>query len=140
LYWGLRPLYAGWRSRKWTAIEGEVLHARVRKAQGDRGNDQYDADVEYTYQPEIRPYRSTRIAFSFAGTGFLTQEGAKEFIAPYRAGKKVTVYYDPRDPSSAVLQTGARFSLFMTVFCVITGIPFTAVAIWFLANTLFKGR
>src|SRR5439155_23288043 len=63
----------------------------------------YGARIVYDYQVETHVYSSERISFSdFAHT----KDYAQSFINKYPKGKEVTVYYQPSNPSLAVLEPG----------------------------------
>ena len=93
-----------------------------------RGNSQYNAEVTYKYQPTPREYLGERIFFTFSTHAYQTEGGARECIAPYKKGAKVTVYYDPSDPGNAVLHPGVRCSLFLSVFLSTFGVFMLGVA------------
>jgi hypothetical protein len=62
----------------------------------------YHYSIEYEFTVGGKNYRSDEITFN--NNYSLDQEFAQTYISKYPVGKKVTVYYDPHDPSFSVLE------------------------------------
>jgi len=97
---------AAWESRTWPVAAGVVQHSQVerRHRRGKHHSVNYQARVEYAYSVEGRYYRSSRISFGDAGTGF--RAPARWIVDRYPITSEVIVHYDPEDPESAVLVAG----------------------------------
>jgi len=107
IYWGTRA--EARRARRWPSTQGSIVHSRVESflvLSGTPGaTDQrvrmYRPFVEYQYAVEGRQYHGARLAFG-ADT-FGPEEGAARRVALHPEGSAVTVHYDPKHPSNAVL-------------------------------------
>jgi hypothetical protein len=62
----------------------------------------YHYSIEYEFTVNGKNYRSGEITFD--NNYSLEQKFAQAYISKYPVGKKVSVYYDPRDPSFSVLE------------------------------------
>ena len=84
----------GLAARGWPTVEGEVILSR-RHAGRTRLK-----DFEYGYSVAGQDYTSSRAAF-------LRVPYVDPLHETYPSGRRVTVHYDPEDPSRAVIETGA---------------------------------
>ena len=106
-------------TQRWNRAEGTVVVSRIA-----RGPDTPDVPViEYEYQVSGQNYRSDRIGYSIVGSS----SDARVFRDKYPVGKQVTVYYKPEDPSSAVLEPGLRWPIFLFLG---VGVAFLAACFW----------
>lgn len=98
---------AGWlalRSRQcrhWPSVTGVVIESRV----DDAHLEMTKPVLRYRYQVGGQSHVGFRVAF--AGYG-ISRRAMVRLIQPYPQGSTVTVYYNPRDPASAVLDNTAR--------------------------------
>lgn len=97
-------------TRSWPQVTGRVLHARVVKSSfsnRSRGrlvdSTVYDPLVEYEYAVSGVRYQGRRIAVGI-GYSRTDRKAVERQVAPYQAGADVPVFYDPADPSRAVLE------------------------------------
>jgi hypothetical protein len=91
------------KSAQWPTTSGEITYSRVRYVRGRRF-DGYLGDVQYRYRVGDAEHLSSRV--SFARGHLAAAEAWQRALAPYPVGQKVTVYYDPQNPASAVLEPG----------------------------------
>ena len=93
-------------AKTWLPTSGIILGSRVetRRSRDSEGNSKvsYHPVVDYQYQVIGQSFNGDRIGFS---QGNFASAKADKLIAPYQEGAQVTVYYDPSDPSQAVLVT-----------------------------------
>jgi hypothetical protein len=158
-YYGMRVVRAASASNGWPSIEGEVMESQVvYTREGDRDYDPYVGRVLYAYWVDEVSYTSDQIAFGMRqgrlpilletaeerdararrllnNPRSITDEGHPgRYVQGYRPGKKITVYYNPSDPSVAVLVPGINpyaclplgagvFLAFVGLFLVTTGRP-----------------
>lgn len=117
-------------TRSWPQVTGRVLHARIIKSgwsNRSRGrvafSSVYDPLVEYEYTVNGVTYQGRRIA---VGTGYShsVRGEVERQVAPYKAGADVTVFYDPADPSQAVLEHGLAGG---PILLVIAGVVFVVI-------------
>lgn len=111
--------YSIWRglsTLRWTSTQGKVLESKVVRslmASEDKGPG-YEPSVQYEYSVAGKEYKGSQIALVQALR--FTRGRAEDIARQYREGSRVTVYYDPKDPSSSVLQRG------MTTFAPFVGL------------------
>lgn len=95
-------------ARSWPTAAGTVLESALesRRSSNNRGWVNYPR-VIYTYTVSGQSYASSRIApgMEVGGTG------APGVIAKYPPGAQVKVYYNPQNPSDAVLETNTPASV-----------------------------
>jgi hypothetical protein len=95
--------------KTWLTVPGAVLNSEVKVNQhhGSKGRTTvtYEPAVSYQYKVNDQSYSGDHIGF---GTTTYGRSKAEKIIALYPTGAPVTVYYDPADPSQAVLETKAK--------------------------------
>ncbi len=109
---GLGLLYLDWSlwrqvkaSRQWPATEGSVTATAVAEVTVTRRKtriEMHEARVAYRYTVEGRDCNFDRIGWT--PYHFADPALARQFLAGFPVGSKVTVYYDPQRPTRAVLQ------------------------------------
>lgn len=107
-YQGSDQVWTAWSARAWPTVEGEVVHSRLTGRA---------FDVRYRYTVDGAALESRRVHVGqFSGL-----EGyARAIAARYPTGSPVLVYYDPDEPSSAVLEHRVPWtSLLLTVIGVV---------------------
>jgi hypothetical protein len=88
---------------QWPSTLGTVNASYLeRRSSGDSGSTNYPV-VQYSYQVSGQAYQGTKIAPGpeVGGTG------AGRVVERYPAGAQVMVFYNPQNPSDAVLETKA---------------------------------
>ena len=116
---------------QWPSTMGTVMMSRIEQRSSDDGYTDYPV-VQYSYQIGGQAYQSMKLAPGpeVGGTG------ARKAVAKYPAGAQVMVFYDPQNPSDAVLERKAPAQwlmwLLLIIFdCALCGvIPF----IWWSMN------
>lgn len=99
-----RQLRDAVHSPSWPTTRGTVVVSSVdREWNAREGEHYYDLHIWYTYVVGGREYRGTAVTFGRhrAGPDYMYRIKAK-----YPIGSSVSVYYDSRDPSRAVLEPG----------------------------------
>ena len=108
---------------QWPSTLGTV-HASYleRRSSGDEGSTNYPV-VQYSYQVSGQAYQGMKLAPGpeVGGTG------AGKVVARYPAGAQVMVFYNPQNPSEAVLERKAPAQwimwLILVIFdCVLCGV------------------
>ena len=109
---------------QWPATMGTVnaSYLERRRSSSDSGSTNYPV-VHYSYQVGRQAYQGTKIAPGpeVGGTG------AGKVVDRYPAGAQVMVFYNPQNPSDAVLETRAPAQwlmwLILAIFdCVLCGV------------------
>ena len=98
-----RQLHNAVVSPAWPQTEGRVTHSMVDRER--RGSEEYGAELHvwYTYQVDGQSYRGTVVTF---GRNRVGEAHMRAVAARYPVGATVRPYYDPADPSVAVLEPG----------------------------------
>jgi len=108
----------------WTSTMGTVMMSTIeqRHSGNDSGYTDYPV-VQYSYQVGGQAYQGLKIAPGPEMGG----SGARGVVAKYPAGAQVMVFYNPQNPSEAVLEKKASGQwvmwLLLVVFdCVLCGV------------------
>ena len=91
--------------KSWSSTMGTVVNSYLerRRSSNNRGSVNYPV-VQYAYQVDGQMLQGSKIApgMNVGGTG------AGRVVERYPAGAQVMVFYDPKNPSDAVLETKAQ--------------------------------
>ncbi len=136
---GVGLLVRAHRSRQWNTAEGTIMQndivtdsaaiTSVGVAQGAL----YRALLQYRYTVDDREYTASTVSAADMATNSI--ERARKVAEKYQAGSSVTVYYDPRKPSRAVLQPGITAGAWLPV---VVGIGITVIST--IMRAAFVGR
>ena len=88
---------------QWPSTKGTVMTSTIEwRSSSDSGSTAYPV-VQYSYQVNGQAYQSYKLAPGpeLGGTG------ANKVVARYPAGAQVMVFYNPQNPSEAVLERKA---------------------------------
>ena len=110
-------------TKNWPTVEGVITFAELSRTQNSEGNDMYFANIEYSYTVEENEYTESTISTADGTTSMKNM--IKKQLRKYAKGTKVTVYYDPEFPNTAVLEPGAGFIFGLLLklpllFCVVS--------------------
>lgn len=132
----------GWPNVTARVLQSEIVekHAKTGESRvGSRAIDYYTVEVTYAYAVDGHEFTSRRYAL-FKSLNARSRFHAEELRKPYLPGTEVPAYYDPADPSRAVLVVGWR-GLFTKLVTALGFFGFVAVAIGVLAlRQRGKGR
>lgn len=101
-------------SLTWPSVTGTVLVSQmVEETSGEVSG--YSPLVTYSYAVSGQALQSSRVAF--------VASKSKKVVAKYPKGSPVQVYFDPQQPSKAVLEKGGstRFMVFLGVALILGG-------------------
>ncbi len=88
-----------YNTKKWPSVTGKILMSRLV-----RSGSKLKPKIVYQYSVGDRTFKGENI---YAGTLILSLSSpASTLIKQYPEGKKVTVYYNPKNPQEAVLKRG----------------------------------
>ena len=79
----------------WKRVKATITHTELRKAGPHSGPQQFSVRIKYNYNVAGKEYHSER--FGFFGVSYPGRA-----LGPYKVGKTVTVYCNPKDPAQAV--------------------------------------
>ena len=100
---------------QWPSTMGTVMASTIEWRSSSEGGSTAYPVVQYSYQVNGQAYQSYKLAPGpeVGGTG------AKKVVARYPAGAQVMVFYDPQNPSDAVLERKAPAQWLMWLILVI---------------------
>lgn len=114
-------------AQSYPETRGEVVHSELERHSGEDGYT-YGADIHFTY--EVEGQRFTNEEYAYGAWNNSDSSGARKMLRKYPVGKTVRVYYNPSDPSDAVLERGVQgMHAFMLMFMA----PFNVVmlGLWY---------
>jgi len=128
IYQSVRSRQKADASRSWPATSGQVTDAQVAHhtntdSDGDT-SEHYTPKVSYTYQALGQEYQGNKIGFGFQQS-FGSSAKAQAALARFPVGGQVTVYYDPNNPSEAVLERkagGSTLSLVLGIIFIVVSL------------------
>lgn len=89
-------------SQNWPSVEGIVVVSFLEEYVDDEQQTSYTPRVKYEFTVDGQRYGSQQVRFGIEQSyGF--PNVARKHIENYPVGQGVTVYYDPAEPTSAVL-------------------------------------
>ena len=134
LYYARRLSAKAQQSLSWPSAEGVISHSamllQMQQTSSSTNAATYKADVAYRYKVRGRDYSSGRITLlDFSSTA----GRAQSIVNRYADGAPVTVYYNPVDPSDAVLERGGTSGIGVLY---IIGAIFAAAGVLFFIGSL----
>ena len=96
--WAGRILWQVWRAQRWPAAPGQVVAVKFPERRGTKGRPYQTYEIRYRYSA------AGGASFESRRVGFGVLHAATDLAPPIRPGEPLAVYYDPRDPSNAVLR------------------------------------
>jgi Protein of unknown function (DUF3592) len=110
--WGILQLYDAARSYNWPHVTGTIIssaaHSKVMRGRHGEFIAHWP-DVQYEYVVGDRHFVSDRIMFTHRG---FSKSETQRLVDTYPVNKIIAVYFDPRNPDSAVLQPGIWWLFF----------------------------
>ena len=103
IFSGVSNMMTAKSSESWPSVQGVVLKSKVSVDNSGDGTT-YGADVIYRYKVSGESYKGDKVTISEVSTS--SRNRARKIVKRYRKGKKVTVYYDPGEPKTSVLERG----------------------------------
>lgn len=137
-YGAMQALYAN-ASQNWPQVTGTITSSEFIERQAETSDrvPLYDARIRYHYEVDGESYRSDRVAFGTYASSDAT--AAYDLVNRYPGGAPVTVYVDPADPSSAVLEPGVGTGI-RVVIGVGAGITVIGLITTFAASRMQRSR
>jgi hypothetical protein len=137
---GILNIVKGSASNDWPTTRGEVLTSEVQSrletsdsssGSGSRRRRKtttttvYWAEMKYSYVVEGVSFEGARVDYGMESRSS-KRTRADEIVALYPVGEEVLVYYDPSDPSEAVLEPGVGADAFLFP---LIGVLFTLIGL-----------
>jgi hypothetical protein len=117
-------------SKSWPTTEGTITGTELESAYDDDGDlSGYTPRVYYDYTIDGRTYSSGTYGIS---TGKMNQARAEQVIAPFLAGQKVRVFYNPKNQHDAVINTDFNRTIY--ILLVISVVLGAGGLVWIIAG------
>ena len=117
---------------QWPSTMGTVNASYLERRSSSEGGSTNYPVVQYSYQVGGQPYQGMKIAPGpeVGGTG------AGKVVGRYPAGAQVMVFYNPQNPSDAVLETKAPAQWLMWLILIIFDVALCGVIpiVWWSMN------
>ncbi len=111
----------GYKSRNWPIAEGTVLDSSMEAHQSrDEDGDirtTYGVTIQFKYLVDGQEFQGNRRTFSNVRTS--SARRTEKILERYPPGGSVSVYYDPDDHSSSVLEPGVGSVTYVLLIVVI---------------------
>jgi hypothetical protein len=115
---GLVILVPQFKAIGYKPVHATVIESRVLSPKTDENLKTYKAKVRYSYEVDGKQYESSKVRYyPLIRQWFTDGKGiAEETVSTYGKGVWTTAYYDPDDPSVAVLDSSiTMMALGMTI-------------------------
>jgi hypothetical protein len=106
---GRRTTQSGTASMKWPTAPGRIVSSEVKR--GAKGSAR--PAITYTYTVDGQTHTGTRVNFN---AGHISLNDSNRLVSTYPADSDAIIFYNPADPSEAVLEAGAKGGLLVTIF------------------------
>ena len=118
------------RMIRWPSVPGSVTGTDI-VADGtfEDGSAAYYPRISYKYVVAGKEYSSQRRSLINVGAGRFLRAGLRKTVERYPVGSEVTVFYDPADPSEAILERPDPV-LGPTLLCAFGGMLAVGVPLW----------
>lgn len=132
IWQGLTGIITAWEARSWPVTPGIVESVEVITTEGgEDGDTTYEPVVTYSYTVAGSRYVADRVDVRDPVKHQLVS--AQDVTRNYRKGNPVSVYYNPKNPASALLEPGASkenwiYAFFGSMLTILGG--FAAHALW----------
>jgi hypothetical protein len=105
----LRRAVLGQASTSWPSVSGKIVNSELVVGGDSDDTNRYSASIRYVYEVRGARHMGDRVLFYYRWRfeGRTNDRGSVEAVVRrYPVGREVPVYYDPRDPSTSVLEPG----------------------------------
>lgn len=117
-------LVEGFSSQGWSAVEGEIVEARIWQYRVAKYGYRVSApQIRYRYQVEGKVYEGGPVVFGRTAP-------PAEALAPYPPGKAIMVYYPPQQPERARLRRGNRVGDYLELLLPLFAVAASVLMIW----------
>ncbi|MEZ6047920.1 MAG: DUF3592 domain-containing protein [Planctomycetaceae bacterium] len=127
-WWSTHEYHQAVDTKSWLETKGHILKSTVAVKSGRLGGKHYYPSILYRYKVNDKSYGGNQI--QIINFSYSTRVKAEEQLKDFPKGMLTTAYYNPSDPTEAVLIHGQEeraweriyFSLFLLVFPIVSTI------------------
>lgn len=112
------------QTENWPSVQGTITRSEVVETRRNKSTE-YGLKLAYAYSVDGQPHVGSKVQSTQSMSG--NRRFAEKQVARYPVGTRVPVYYQPGQPSEAVLETGLDSS---ELFLFMLLIPFNLIALW----------
>lgn len=94
-------LYKNFRFFFWKKTEGTIIRSQPKRVESIVRYETYEPDLEYIYTVEGKEFKSNKLFITDFQSDLKTIE---KVLAELKPSHKVIVYYNPKNPSEAILK------------------------------------
>ncbi len=138
---GVYFIFEGGEAKHWARTEGTIVSVTVRTdtpGAGIQGRTRAARERSYRYYPSItyrwntegRTYTGSRYQLGTTHNKYETREDAVVAASSYRNGAGIEVFYDPENPSQAVLVNTASVGVFVPLPLGLLMVLIGGVGLW----------
>lgn len=112
-------------------VQANVLSSSVKRWESDHHAAHYDADIRYQFEVKGRTYQAGQLAPLLT---YGSEQWVDSMVARYKPDHPCEAFYDPADPSQAVLLRRYVFSPYQEMLqggFILTGFCFMLLYLWF---------
>ena len=113
--------------QSWSSTMGTVSNSYLERRRSSKGGSVSYPVVQYSYQVGSQAYHGSKIAPGVAVGG----TGSGKVVGRYPVGAQVVVFYDPQNPSDAVLERKAHAQWIMWLVLAIMDLMLCGMAVAF---------
>lgn len=123
----------GTATQSWPTTNGVITSSQIYESHDDEGGVSYGLNATYDYTVDDRRYAGDRIKFVDYTS---SRRYALDLQEKYARGTEVTVYYDPADPASSILEPGAGWVQYLLLGM---GVCFSIVPLFSILSFFRRG-
>lgn len=128
--WSLWELIQAVASKKWARTDGVVVVSDLQRSRDSDGGYMYRPEISYRYEVNGNEFVASRPRFG-SSVSVNWSGPAVRITRKYKAGSRVTVFYDPTDPSQSVLEPGVTVLVWVSL---VGGLIFTTLGFAFVLS------
>lgn len=109
-------LYKNFRFLLWKKTYGTVVKSKPKRVESIVSYPTYEPDIEYVYTVNGENYKSDKLFIVDFQSDINTVE---KVIKEFEEGKRITVYYNPFNPTEAILKKTINAGMFVQLLALV---------------------
>ena len=127
------------QAQSFPSTKGTIMRSYIKETQGSRrsADPTYGPEIDFTFEVNGKTYSSD--TYRYGDWGSSDRSLAESAVGRYVVGQQVVVYYNPNDPSDAILE---RDTQGMDLFSLLAITPFNLImlGLWGFLATMLKRK
>lgn len=104
MFFGVMDSVKAASSNSWPTVRGTILSSEISSSTDSDSDTTYTSDIRYSYSVGGSPIEGSQVLFGEGSTS--DYDAVQKLVDRYPEKSLVTVYYNPDDPTEAVLEPG----------------------------------